>query len=656
MHISFSVTILFSCAVLSLATMSSCTPPRTVELSWESLPGPFARNISTVFPLRTGLGILAGLTNGEIAFSADGGKTWAYRTPASKGGVVNRFVDVPERASMLYAATDHGLFLSADTARSWQRVFIGNGADTATAIRTLAIDPWKPSVCYAGTDRQGLYRSADGGTTWSKLQVTGDSVLTTATVLDLSVDPRRPDRLVAALGTLGFASSSDAGVTWELIGRGNSIAGAQATHVLLHPQNSDLLLIGDDAGSIYRSTNFGKHWSPVRPATAGDRILSLWCDPAQPNTVLAGTGTGVFQSKNFGESWQPWGESLPPFSTTLVQSASPPHRIFAFGNSIGLRVSVDRGATWQAADAHLGGVTASMLSIGPGGKTVYAVVGNTLLKYDPDSSGWQSLGRGLIGGTLLSFAIDPRDDSALYATSMMGAFRSTDGGAHWTSFARPLQTTPHILVPHPWFPTRLLASGKQGIFVSTDRGNTWRESRPAGKTPPVQAFTFRATNAGIIFAASSPAAVLFSQDGGISWESTRYGLGTDSLMFLSLDDRDTQVCYAWTTRGGCYRSLNSGLEWSRFSPPWNPEDHVLFASDPRNASQLVALVNGRMVYLTMNGGTLWTLVLDRRLPGDPVTLAWNANKGTLFAGLRDRGIVRFQLSETLKKNLGQFKD
>lgn len=641
------------CALLASIPLISCTPPQSSEFSWESLPGPFARNLSTVFPMSAGSGVLAGLENGEIAYSPDRGKSWAYRTPASKGGTVFRFVAAPERPSTVYAATAHGLFLSTDTARTWRRVVVADSADTATSVRTLAFDPWKPELCYAGTGGHGIFRSTDGGSTWHSVFEAGDSLLRTATVLDLIVDPRHPDRLAAAIGVQGTATSTDAGRTWQLSARSAATIGANTTHVMLHKDNSDLLLVGNDAGGIFRSTSFGTHWSPVRPASAGDKILSFWSDPSRPQSVLAGTENGVIQSRDFGESWQAWEGTLPPFSSTLVLSPPPSEQMYAFGSSIGLRVSSDRGMTWQSAASHLGGATASVLSFGPDGNTVFAAVGNALLRYHPDSSDWQPLGRGLTGGTIFSLSIDPRDDSCLYTTTVSGAFRSTDGGANWAPFARPLPMTPHLLVAHPWFPTRLLASGKQGIFVSTDRGKTWRESRPIGKNPPVHSFTFRQTDAGAIFAAASPAAVLFTHDGGITWESTRYGLGSDTLTFLSLDDQDPQVCYVWTTNGRCYRSLNGGLEWSRFSPPWNTDDHVLFASDPGNASQLVALVNGRMVYLTTNGGTLWNRILDRRLPAEPVSVAWHAHRGTLIVGTRDRGVYRLVLPEALREDPGQ---
>jgi hypothetical protein len=79
----------------------------------------------------------------------------------------------------------------------------------------------------------------------------------------------------------------------------------------------------------------------------------------------------------------------------------------------------------------------------------------------------------------------------------------------------------------------------------------------------------------------------------------------------------------------------------------------MFASDPWNASHLVALVNEHVIYLTTSGGTVWTRLLDRRLPGEPVAMAWHAERGILVAGLRDRGMYRLTLPESIRRNSGR---
>lgn len=623
----------------------SCSSPSASDLQWEPLPGPFALNVSAVYPIGNGKLIIAGLSNGEIAMSTDAGTSWSYRTPVARGFSTTAFAGDPDHATGIYAATTRGLFFSTDSARTWTAIPVFTGM----SVLSFAYDPWKPAVRFAGTDARGIYRSTDAGATWGAIPPQKDSSIATASIWSITVDPGRPDRVLAAAGALGLITSSDGGGTWTSLARGSAQVGARTTHLLIHPRDGSVLLIGTDAGSIFRTTNAGQLWSPVLPASSGNRIRSLRSDPGSPGVVYAGTNAGILLTRDFGESWLPLNGSLPRLAATVIPASGVGARLFAFGNAIGLRTSTDRGSTWTAADAYLGGTTASLLVLDPVTAGCYAAIQDGLICFRPDSSHWIPIGEGLTGGTLTSISIDPQQPLRMYATSPAGGFRSTDGGAHWAAFARSLPSTPLLLVQHPWFPTRMLTSTDRGIFNSTDRGSTWRESRPNGKTPAVRSFTFRPTNAGIVYATALSGLVLLTHDGGITWETTRYGLGTDTLAFVSLDPTDAQVCYAWTAEGGCYRSLNAGMEWSRFAPPWERSDRVLFALDPQTSSCFVAMVNERIIYLTNDGGTTWTRVFDRTLPGTPVELAWHAGQGTLIASLRDRGAFRLHLDDFITK-------
>jgi photosystem II stability/assembly factor-like uncharacterized protein len=636
-------------ALIALAvSVMSCSSDTSRDTRWEALPGPFALNVSTVHPVGSSPVVFAGLTNSEIAMSTDAGRSWTYRTPASRGVMVTSFAVDPDAATGLYALTPRGLFRSVDSASSWQPIALSPPGRPPLAVFSFTFDPWKPSRRFAGTDGQGIYRSTDGGATWRPVPPQKDSALAGATIWSIIVDPGRPDRILAAAGTLGLLTSTNGGDTWTAIARGSTQLGAQATQLLIHPREGNTLLLGTDAGSIFRTTNGGELWSPVHPGSAGNRIRSLRGDPTLTGVVYAGTNEGPLLSRDFGESWQTLGTSLPKLAASVVPTPGA-NRLYVFGNAFGLFSSADRGSAWSPADAHLGGATATLLVIDPTDDGYFAAVGEALISFRPDSARWFPIGEGLNGGPVTSISIDPRQRQYMYATTRSGTFRSTDGGAHWHEFARSIPSTPSLLVQHPWFPTRMLASTDRGIFNSTDRGNTWRESRPSSKLPPVMSFSFLPSNAGSVFAPAIPASVLITADGGISWETTRYGLGTDSLSFVTLDPSDMKVMYAWTNSGGCYRSLNGGTEWSRFSPPWEKNDHVLFGIDPQDPSSFVAMANERVLFLTIDGGTTWTRVFDQGLPGIPVSLAWHAGHGILIAGLRDRGVFRLRLAEFIPR-------
>ena len=630
-------------AILFLLTGLSCSSPSTRAIHWEALPGPYALNVSAVYPVGTGSMLYAGLTNGETAISFDAGMSWSYRTPVARGYPVRGFARDPDSPTGIYATTARGLFRSADSARTWRAVPLAAPGQLPLPVLSFTFDPWKPERRFVGTEGRGIYRSTDAGSTWYPIPLQKDSSLAFASIWTIIVDPGRPDRILAAAGTFGLLTSTDGGDTWAAIARGSTQLGARSTHLLIHPRESNTLLLGTDAGSIFRTTNGGDLWSPVHPGAAGNTIRSLRSDPQLAGVVYAGTNEGLLFSRDFGESWQALGADLPRLGATVV-AAPAGTRLFAFGNAIGLRSSVDRGITWSHADEQLGGATPTLLVVDPADAGYFAAAGDALIHFRTDSSRWIPIGEGLSGGQVTSISIDPRQQQYMYATTHAGPFRSTDAGAHWHEFARSIPSTPYLLVQHPWFPTRMLASTEKGIFNSTDRGSTWRESRPNGKTPPVRSFSFLPSNAGSVFAPASPSSVLITSDGGISWETTRYGLGADSLSFVTLDPSDMKVMYAWTFTGTCYRSLNGGTEWSRFSPPWEQTDRVLFGRDPQDPSSFVAMVNGRMLFLTIDGGTTWTRIFEQGLPGTPVSLAWHAGHGILIAGIRDRGVFRVRLA------------
>ncbi len=630
--------------VLIVGCSAHAVNPLSVQ--WELLQGPYARNITTLHVSPGENLLFAGLANGELSMSTDGGRSWAYRTPPSPGEPVLRFFDDPVAKTMLYAAGPAGFFRSTDSARTWKQIAPEFSGVPVRPVYAFGVDPWKPEIRFLGTGGHGLFRSTDSGITWAQVE---DSIVAGAEVQDIVIDAQHPDRIFASLGPRGIVRSEDGGASWADLTSDASTAGQRVTAMLVHAKDGNLVLYGTDGGSIYRSSNAGEHWSPVRPAGLGDALLSFWADPGKPNTVLAGTQLGILQSTDFGERWRPLEGSLPRVPVTLAASPAQSNHLFGYSEAIGVQFSADGGLSWTSADTSLGGVVPKMLVADPGSKDLLMIAGRALLRYVANTSTWVTAGGGLTGGHLLSLAVDPRSATTLFATSTTGAFRSTDGGSSWHEFARTLPNAPRVLVPHPWFPTRLLASGGRGIFVSTDRGRTWKESRPPGKLPSAFSFTFRMTNAGNILAAADGPAVLHTLDGGITWEATRYGLGTDTLSFISLDDADDQVCYAWTTAGGCYRSIDGGLEWSRFTPPWTVRDRVRLAVDPENASRLVALVNDRTVMLSTTGGTTWHTVFDMKLPGVPAALAWHAGSSTLYVGLRDRGVYRLRLNTVVQR-------
>jgi len=629
--------------------IAGCTASGPAIREWEETGGPFAQNISAVLPDNRIEGtVYASFGSGEIALSTSDGLSWGHGSPIPGGPEIRQLLQDPDTPDRLFAATDAGAFLSPDRAKSWTPLRVG---PAGTGVRVLAIDPWTPAVVYAGTEGKGLYRSEDSGKTWVEINTSGDLTLAGADVYDIGIDLSKPDRIFAALSPYGIIGSTNGGATWESLTPDIPGTGPRATRVLVG--RGGMILFGTTSGSILKSTNGGLSWSPTRTGKNFDGILSFSTLPGNPDVVIAGTEQGIISSSDFGSRWGPYDGNLPEIPIR-VSGAGARGTIFAYGSGIGVRASTDNGGTWRNADMKLEGSSVSVLASDPAGKHLFAGAGGVCMAFSMNPAGlWTDAGPGITGGPIRSISIDPTLQGVVYATTAGGVFISRDNAATWQPAPRSVEISPFLYEPHPSIHTRVFMAGDQGIFVSTDQGRTWLQSRPLGTRWIIHALTFSPTNAGRIIGASPSSAVIISNDGGFTWEQARYGIPGDRVDAVTLGDTDPDTYYAYLPDGSCFRSLNKGLEWNKYSPPWKQTENIRIAPDPRAPSSVVALVDGRHVYYSPSGGGTWFKVFDADLHSRPVSLCWNSATMTLYAGAGRRGVLKLPLGERIREILGE---
>jgi len=404
---------------------------------------------------------------------------------------------------------------------------------------------------------------------------------------------------------------------------------------------------------MFKSTDGGRSWSPTRNGLGSDGVLTLVAFPGFPNRLFAGTENGILASSDFGESWLPIGGTLPMLPTSIASAGGGSNQVlYAFGGGIGLQSTTDIGRTWRRADTKLGGSTVSVVSTDPKSERLYAAVRSTLLYYDEKTATWVPASSGTGAGDITSLTFDAESPSTVFITTANGAFKSADGGTTWHSTTLGLRMVPDFLDAHPWIKTRMFASGELGLFVSTNKGETWSQTRPLGARFQVRSLTFTPTNAGIIHGASTNQGVITSTNGGISWEISRYGLTTNDVVAITLDDRDPMTCYAWTSKGEGYRSTNRGVEWNHYAPPWRSTDSARIAVDRIAPSSVVALVNGRDLYYSSSGGATWVPILERDIQAEVLSVFWSARTSILYAGTKDKGVYRISIGQILKSTFG----
>jgi hypothetical protein len=323
---------------------------------------------------------------------------------------------------------------------------------------------------YVGTASGGVWRSTNNGISWTPL-TDAECVLTTGA---MARDPSNASTVYAATGEgnggltgCGVLRSTDGGNTWTTGTQGlrSSAGGSGAfTSLVVDPSaagTANSVLIGttnfSNAG-VVRSTNAGSSWSVV-----------LTTGPAT-SLVAHPTRAGVYYVGN---------------------------RVTTPATSRGVYRSLDVGATWEALPAlpvtdatTIGRIELAVNNLEP--TSMWALVGNRitggllgLFKYDETTNAWTQLAASGVTSSFgtqqnydLVLAIDPRDTKRMFIAGV-GAFRSTDGGATFTPFAREVHSDWHVIVFDRNNPDIMWAGTDGGVYLSTDAGGSWF-SRSAG--------------------------------------------------------------------------------------------------------------------------------------------------------------------------------
>src|SRR5262249_35621697 len=208
-------------------------------------------------------------------------------------------------------------------------------------VRSIAIDPTASATLYAGTDDRGVYRSTDGGDTWSAAGGMGEHAVVTR-----AVDPSTPERLYAAVAE---AHDPTTGLSIQSAG-----------------------------GRVYRSDDRGATWHEASNGLSHAPVAALAIDPSHPDTVYAATeGAGVFASQDGGATWTAANRgidatcfirlaALPTTPTTLLAATY-------YDEETPLRVSSDGGATWAAASIDADAYLVTLVNDPSDPTTAYAV-------------------------------------------------------------------------------------------------------------------------------------------------------------------------------------------------------------------------------------------------------------------------------------------
>ena len=257
------------------------------------------------------------------------------------------------------------------------------------------------------------------------------------------------------------------------------------------------------------------------------------------------------------------------------------------------------------------------------------------------------------GGSISSLAIDRSNPDIIYAGTIAGVSKSTDGGLTWNAFNTGISSTYIAAIAiDPSNPNTVHAGTDVGVFKSTDGGPTWSASNnglPDSRSvralsiDPGTSATLYIVAEGIIFK---------SINGGVSWSKVSDGLPSIPYGALAIDTVNTKVVYtcAYDYRKvknrGVYKSTDGGASWSKPNKGFSNTlgyGRVL-AIDPVNTDMIYAATssgdNG-FVSKSTDGGSSWSAINDglKSFVVDAMAID-PANPNTVYAGTYSGGLFK----------------
>jgi photosystem II stability/assembly factor-like uncharacterized protein len=299
----------------------------------------------------TGGRIYLGTADGHVFFSGDGAESWELRGRVGTrvDGVVTSLVADPHAGSRVYAAVWYqaagaggGVFRSDDGGRTWSLLGLPN-----EAVRALEMASANPEVLIAGT-RSGVFRSRDAGKNWERISPEGDAEL--RNVDSLAIDPANADLIYVGTYHLPW-KTQDGGKSWTPVAAG-MIDDSDVMSLRIDASNPARVFLSACSG-IYRSENQGGQWIKLQgiPYSAR-RTQAIVQDPRDPKLLFAGTTEGLWVTRDGGESWtrttpKEW---IVNSVAVLGGTAGKPGRVVLGTDGMGVQVSDDAGIHFTEAN------------------------------------------------------------------------------------------------------------------------------------------------------------------------------------------------------------------------------------------------------------------------------------------------------------------
>jgi photosystem II stability/assembly factor-like uncharacterized protein len=511
--------------------------------------------------------------------SVDDGTTWTAFRPGGAQTWCNDLVQSAQAPGTWFAGFyGTGIYKSIDDGVTW--ALLTGGLPSSGFLRVnLGTSDGNANVVYASLINQpgglfGMYKTTDGGTTWSRLSSTPNYVCTQGWYDNtVAVSPTDPN-IVFAAGVFtycggGIIKSTDGGTTWTNVSVGSD--GSQVhpdQHYIVFAPDGSLWVTSD--GGVWESTTAGSTWVNLNQGLGTALLYTVAIHPTDSNFLVAGTQDNGSVQYQGGTSWPEviGGDGGP----AAVEWANPDQYYTTYVNLEPLYRWLRPLIFSATVTGPWSGERASWAN---GPLVVDPNVPNTLMagtfrlwRTTNSGASWSSISPDLTGGgngVLRALAMAPTDSNTMYSGSSDGQVHATsNGGATWPLRSAGLpagKTVPDIVVsPTDPLTAYLCVDQPSGgrLFQTSDGGVTWQDetgSLPAGLRGMSLAIDF--TNS--VFYLGTDYGVYSTPDSGVTWTQEAINLPSVPVYNVRIDTLNALIVAATHGRGMWSAPLTSGM-------------------------------------------------------------------------------------------------
>ncbi len=464
---------------------------------------------------------------------------------------------------------------------------IPNNGGGAGRVNCIEFDPNNSDILWVGTPDGGLWKSTDGGQSWS----TNTDQLVNTGVTDIAIDPNNTNIMYLATGdgfgydngyeiwggvySSGILKSTDGGQTWNTTGINYTISQTrQIFNVSIDPSNSNTVYTGTDNG-LWRSTDAGATWSLLKTGLIKDFEFM----PGNPSTMY----TAEVEEDAFGEEFATiyrttdaggsWSDITPVdaiYDDVIELAVTPanPNALYGFGDNFNFFRSTDNGTTWS---------------------------------YNP----WIS-GIGFpMGWYGMALDVSPVDENIVMVGGLNLAI-STNGGNSWSNVSDwqgwPTNDYSHadhrVVKFYPGSTTDIITGNDGGVFRSANAGNSWADLSEGLEIMQLYKMGGSPNNPDLVY--------IGAQDNGVNrlmGNNARMAMLRDGMECI-VDYQDNNNVYATTQNGNFWASYDGGNTFSNvyYLPisTWN----VPFEIHPTDPG--IFYTGGSHLQKTNNGFASWS--------------------------------------------------